>query len=184
MFEKQPNNAMSCGVNSFAEIPELVRESHYTATNVGRSAGCLVWSGLSVSAGPVRDRPQADEKFETFSIFTTPITRFVRHLNSAAPGQGVLQGFWARKEYAVSAVYISKSLIVRRRGPLYVAQLPGERQEVVFSVHGAIAEHYKVDPAMLTESHFFHDRLRHSCNGGLNDGDVWRCAGSAPRGCQ
>jgi len=34
-----------------------------------------------------------------------------------------------------------------------VAHLPGEAREVVFSVHGAIAEHYKVDPAMLTESH-------------------------------
>ena len=53
----------------------------------------------------------------------------------------------------MSAVYVSKSLIVRRRGPLRVAQLPGERQQVVFSVHGAIAEHYKVDPATLTESH-------------------------------
>jgi uncharacterized OsmC-like protein len=31
--------------------------------------------------------------------------------------------------------------------------LPGESQPVVFSVHGAIAEHYKVDPAKLTESH-------------------------------
>jgi hypothetical protein len=26
-------------------------------------------------------------------------------------------------------------------------------QPVTFSVHGAIAEHYKVDPASLTESH-------------------------------
>jgi hypothetical protein len=31
--------------------------------------------------------------------------------------------------------------------------LPGETQPVVFSVHGAIAEHYKVDPAKLKESH-------------------------------
>jgi len=33
------------------------------------------------------------------------------------------------------------------------ATLPGEAQPVRFSVHGAIAEHYKVDPAALTESH-------------------------------
>jgi hypothetical protein len=31
--------------------------------------------------------------------------------------------------------------------------LPGEPQPVVYSVHGARAEHYKVDPAKLDESH-------------------------------
>jgi hypothetical protein len=31
--------------------------------------------------------------------------------------------------------------------------LPGESQPVIYSVHGAIAEHYKVDPAKLKESH-------------------------------
>ena len=50
-------------------------------------------------------------------------------------------------------VYVSKSRIERKKGPVRVAHLPGEAREVVFSVHGAIAEHYKVDPAMLTESH-------------------------------
>ena len=50
-------------------------------------------------------------------------------------------------------VYISKSSIERKRGPLRVARLPGELQPVVYSVHGAIAEHYKLDPAKLTESH-------------------------------
>ena len=50
-------------------------------------------------------------------------------------------------------VYVSKSRIERKVGPLRVAYLPGESQPVVFSVHGAIAEHYKVDPAKLTESH-------------------------------
>ena len=50
-------------------------------------------------------------------------------------------------------VYISKSRIERKQGPLRVAQLPGESQPVVFSVHSEIAEHYKVDPAMLKESH-------------------------------
>jgi len=34
-----------------------------------------------------------------------------------------------------------------------IAQLPGESQPVTFSVHGGIAEHYKVDPAKLKESH-------------------------------
>jgi len=50
-------------------------------------------------------------------------------------------------------VYVSKSRIERKAGPLRIAHLPGEPHPVVFSVHGAIAEHYKVDPAKLTESH-------------------------------
>ena len=50
-------------------------------------------------------------------------------------------------------VYISKVRIERKVGPLRIAYLPGESQPVVFSVHGAIAKHYKVDPAELKESH-------------------------------
>ena len=50
-------------------------------------------------------------------------------------------------------VYTSKSTIERKRGPLRIAHLPGESQPVVYSVHGAIAEHYKVDPTKLKESH-------------------------------
>ena len=54
----------------------------------------------------------------------------------------------------MSAVtYSSKIRLERRKGPLRIAHLPGEAQPVTFSVHGAIAEHYKVDPASLTESH-------------------------------
>jgi hypothetical protein len=52
-----------------------------------------------------------------------------------------------------SVVYVSESRIERRKGPLRIAHLPGEPNPVVFSVHGAIAEHYKVDPASLQESH-------------------------------
>ena len=50
-------------------------------------------------------------------------------------------------------VYTSKARIERLKGPLRLAYLPGESQPVPFSVHGAIAEHYKVDPATLGESH-------------------------------
>lgn len=50
-------------------------------------------------------------------------------------------------------VYVSKARIERKQGPFRIAYLPGEPQPVIFSVHGAIAEHYKVDPAKLTESH-------------------------------
>jgi hypothetical protein len=50
-------------------------------------------------------------------------------------------------------VYVSNVKIERKSGPLRVAQLPGESQPVSFSVHGAIAQHYGLDPARLKESH-------------------------------
>jgi len=50
-------------------------------------------------------------------------------------------------------VYTSKVHIERIKGPLRIARLPGEAQPVVFSVHGAIAEHYKVNPSAIAESH-------------------------------
>lgn len=54
----------------------------------------------------------------------------------------------------MSAVaYISNVRIERRKGPVRVAQVPGEATPVTFSVHGAIAQHYKIDPASLTDSH-------------------------------
>jgi hypothetical protein len=50
-------------------------------------------------------------------------------------------------------VYVSNSRIERKQGPFRIAQLPGESQPVIFSVHGAVAKHYKIDPATLKESH-------------------------------
>ena len=50
-------------------------------------------------------------------------------------------------------VYISYVRIERHRGPLRLAYLPGERDPVMFSVHGGIAKHYGVDEAKLGESH-------------------------------
>lgn len=50
-------------------------------------------------------------------------------------------------------VYVSKTRIERKVGPVRIAYVAGESQPVIFSVHGAIAQHYKVDPAKLTESH-------------------------------
>ena len=52
-----------------------------------------------------------------------------------------------------NVTYVSKSRIERKKGPLRIAYLPGESLPVFYSVHGAIAEHYKVDPSMLKESH-------------------------------
>ena len=57
------------------------------------------------------------------------------------------------KEAMSKVVYVSKSRLERRQGPVRVAHLPGESQPVIYSVHGAIAEHYKVDPAKIGESH-------------------------------
>jgi len=50
-------------------------------------------------------------------------------------------------------VYVSNVRIERKSGPLRIAHLPGEPQPVVFSVHGAIAEHYKVDASRIQEPH-------------------------------
>jgi hypothetical protein len=50
-------------------------------------------------------------------------------------------------------VYISQVRIERQTGPIRVAHLPGESQPVIFSVHGAIAQHYGVDPTRLPASH-------------------------------
>ena len=50
-------------------------------------------------------------------------------------------------------VYVSKTRIERKIGPLRIAYIAGEPQPVSFSVHGAIAEHYKVPPEKIMESH-------------------------------
>ncbi len=52
-----------------------------------------------------------------------------------------------------NVVYVSNVQIERKVGPLRVAHLPGEAQPVLFSVHGAIAEHYKVPADKIKESH-------------------------------
>ena len=58
-----------------------------------------------------------------------------------------------REESISDVVYVSNIKIERKVGPLRIAHLPGEPQPVIFSVHGAIAEHYHIDPASLTEHH-------------------------------
>lgn len=49
--------------------------------------------------------------------------------------------------------YTSHVRLERVKGPLRIAYLPGEAHPVSFSVHGAIAEHYKIDPSRLPDSH-------------------------------
>jgi hypothetical protein len=48
-------------------------------------------------------------------------------------------------------VYVSKIRIEGKKGPLRISYLPS--QPVIFSVHGAIAKHYTVDPVKIGESH-------------------------------
>ncbi len=45
-----------------------------------------------------------------------------------------------------AVVYTSRVSVVRERGPVRTATLPGRREPVTFGVHGEIAEHYGVDP--------------------------------------
>lgn len=46
-------------------------------------------------------------------------------------------------------VYRSKVRIERVKGPVRKAYLPAEAEPVIFGVHGAIAEHYKVSPNVV-----------------------------------
>ncbi len=50
-------------------------------------------------------------------------------------------------------IYTSQARIERKVGPIRLAWIPGEKEPVTFSVHGAIAQHYKMDPAKLGEPH-------------------------------
>jgi len=49
--------------------------------------------------------------------------------------------------------YVSHVTIERIKGTIRIAHLPGEPAPVIFSVHGAIAQHYGVKPEQLPESH-------------------------------
>jgi hypothetical protein len=48
-----------------------------------------------------------------------------------------------------NVVYRSNVRIERVKGPVRRAYLPEEPNPVIFGVHGAVAEHYKVPPAVL-----------------------------------
>ena len=51
-----------------------------------------------------------------------------------------------------NSAYVSNVRIERIKGPLRRAWLPAEQHPVLFGVHGAVAEHYKV-PAEVLEPH-------------------------------
>ena len=48
-----------------------------------------------------------------------------------------------------AVVYRSEVRIERVKGPIRRAYLPAESKPVIFGVHGAVAEHYKVPPDVL-----------------------------------
>lgn len=48
-------------------------------------------------------------------------------------------------------VYVSHASVERGPGPVRIAHLPAEPQPVYFSVHGAIAKHYGLDPTKVKE---------------------------------
>ena len=50
-------------------------------------------------------------------------------------------------------LYVSRSRIIRRKGPIRDVFIAGESQPVVFSVHGGIAKHYGVNAEDLGETH-------------------------------
>jgi hypothetical protein len=46
-------------------------------------------------------------------------------------------------------VYRSDIRIARVKGPIRRAHLPAESEPVIFGVHGAVTEHYRVPPDVL-----------------------------------
>jgi hypothetical protein len=50
---------------------------------------------------------------------------------------------------ATGVAYVSKVRIERVKGPLRRAWVPAEPEPILFGVHGAVAEHYKVPPQVL-----------------------------------
>jgi len=52
-----------------------------------------------------------------------------------------------------NVAYVANIHLERKKGPVRVAQLPGEANPVIFSVHDEIARHYGVDERTLKESH-------------------------------
>ena len=81
--------------------------------------------------------------------------------------------FTSGEDIMSDIAYVSKVRIERKVGPLRIAYLRGESQAVTFSVHGAIAKHYKIAPAALNESHA---STLDYVNCRLNGGHVWRRA--------
>ena len=81
-----------------------------------------------------------------------------------------------------NAAYVSSVRIERVKGPFRRAWLPAEQDSVLFGVHGAIAEHYKV-PTEVPRTPCDHTRLHCRRSGGLTDWNLRGRAGSASNRC-
>jgi hypothetical protein len=55
-------------------------------------------------------------------------------------------------------VYRSEVRIERLKGPVRKAYLPAESEPVIFGVHGAVAQHYKVSSAIAEPRAIFGSR--------------------------
>ena len=64
---------------------------------------------------------------------------FCALLDGRAPARHIIIGM-------SNSAYVSVVRIERVKGPLRRAWLPAEQDPVIFGVHGAVAEHYKVPP--------------------------------------
>ena len=51
-----------------------------------------------------------------------------------------------RSDHRTAIAYVSDVRVERLGGPLRAAYLPGEDEPTVYGMHGAIAEHYGMEP--------------------------------------
>lgn len=56
--------------------------------------------------------------------------------------------YWKGGESMSKVAYVSEVRIERLKGVLRKAYLPAEEEPVIFGVHGAVAQHYGVSPAV------------------------------------
>ena len=104
---------------------------HARAPSERRPAGCIAQFGRLASGLPRRRRHSPGRR----GFAVTLVSRRGRIMVDMA-----------------NAAYVSSVRIERVKGPLRRAWLPAEQNPVLFGVHGAVAEHYKV-PAEVLEPH-------------------------------
>jgi hypothetical protein len=96
-----------------------------------------------------------EEAYQERDTVSSILVRLGQHVDVHATkitGAHVTLTSYATDQVAAPGTHFSLVLEAAPAARVHV-YLPGEMQPVTFSVHGAIAEHYKVDPASLTESH-------------------------------
>jgi hypothetical protein len=98
--------------------------------------------------------PEFDDRMQAvgFGLLAASAASILRRTPASVSCGRVAHGIFEGK-FMSEVVYVSNVQIERKAGPLRIAHLPGEAQPVIFSVHGAIAAHYKVPPESIRESH-------------------------------